>query len=170
NRWTCHALILYIFLFPPHQPSPSPHQSMLPVLMRMQQVVDVRGRMDACIDEGDFARALRLCSHCLVLIEQNAQLASIRDMNISIEEWLTRVVDHVDALLFTVCKSFDSPSYAVVIDAYAVMDDAATLADKVQNFFAQSVVTCTYDTLLQFLEQVCHFVCYLAEFSKVMQA
>ncbi|CAI5523451.1 unnamed protein product [Closterium sp. Naga37s-1] len=127
--------------------------SMLPVLMRMQQVVDVRGRMDACIDEGDFARALRLCSHCLVLIEQNAQLASIRDMNISIEEWLTRVVDHVDALLFTVCKSFDSPSYAVVIDAYAVMDDAATLADKVQNFFAQSVVTCTYDTLLQFLEQ-----------------
>ncbi|CAI5516833.1 unnamed protein product [Closterium sp. Naga37s-1] len=50
------------------------------------------------------------------------------------EEWLTRVVDHVDALLFTVCKSFDSPSYAVVIDAYAVMDDAATLADKVQNF------------------------------------
>ncbi|CAI5481038.1 unnamed protein product [Closterium sp. Yama58-4] len=127
--------------------------SMLPVLMRMQQVVDVRGRMDACIDEGDFARALRLCSHCLVLIEQNAQLAAIRDMNISIEEWLTRVVDHVDALLFTVCKSFDSPSYAVVIDAYAVMDDAATLADKVQNFFAQSVVTCTYDTLLQFLEQ-----------------
>ncbi|CAI5477761.1 unnamed protein product [Closterium sp. Yama58-4] len=127
--------------------------SMLPVLMRMQQVVDVRGRMDACIDEGDFARALRLCSHCLVLIEQNAQLAAIRDMNISIEEWLTQVVDHVDALLFTVCKSFDSPSYAVVIDAYAVMDDAATLADKVQNFFAQSVVTCTYDTLLQFLEQ-----------------
>lgn len=40
------------------------------------------------------------------------------------------------------------------MDAYAVMDDAPSLAEKAQNFFAQSVVTETYDTLLRFMEQV----------------
>jgi len=43
---------------------------------------------------------------------------------------------------------------AQVVDAYAVMDDAPSLAEKAQNFFAQSVVTETYDTLLHFMDQV----------------
>ena len=43
-----------------------------------------------------------------------------------------------------------------VIDAYAVMDDADALAEKVQNFFAQAVVGATYDALLVYLEDVSH--------------
>jgi hypothetical protein len=41
-----------------------------------------------------------------------------------------------------------------VINAYTLLDDVTSLADKVQSFFAQNVVTETHDVLKNLLFQV----------------
>ena len=128
-------------------------EALLPLLQRMAHTVDTRARLEATVADGNFAKALRMCSDCLMLVEECSQLQAVAAMNCSIEEWLTRTVERVDALLQEACRTFHSDAYAKVIDAYAVMDNASSLAEKVQTFFAQSVVAETYDVLRLFYYQ-----------------
>ena len=58
---------------------------MLPQLLQLQRVVEVRARMDACLQSGEYARALRMCSQCLVLIEEQSGIVALMDMNQRIE-------------------------------------------------------------------------------------
>ena len=41
-----------------------------------------------------------------------------------------------------------------VVNAYTLLDDVTSLADKVQSFFAQNVVTETHDVLKNLLFEV----------------
>ena len=42
---------------------------MLPILLRMQSITDIKSRLQGTIDEGNYAKALRMCSECLVVID-----------------------------------------------------------------------------------------------------
>jgi hypothetical protein len=42
---------------------------MLPILLRMQSIIDIKSRLQSTIDEGNYAKALRMCSECLVVID-----------------------------------------------------------------------------------------------------
>lgn len=42
---------------------------MLPILLRMQSITDIKARLQGTIDEGNYAKALRMCSECLVVID-----------------------------------------------------------------------------------------------------
>ncbi|GBG89839.1 hypothetical protein CBR_g49688 [Chara braunii] len=126
---------------------------MLPILMRMQSVSEIKSQLESTVQQGNYAKALRMCSECLLLMEDNPELKAFGDLTQGIEEWLQRTVEKVDEVLRDNCRKFDTKSYAMVIDGYAVMGDAMGLADKVQSFFAQSIVLMTHDVLKSFAVQ-----------------
>nr|PNR27467.1 hypothetical protein PHYPA_029619 [Physcomitrium patens] len=64
-----------------------------------------------------------MCSECLLLLEECPDLTAVQEVYQSIE----------------------------VVNAYTLLDDATSLADKVQSFFAQNVVTETHDVLKHLL-------------------
>ncbi|KAG0616902.1 hypothetical protein M758_5G150000 [Ceratodon purpureus] len=119
----------------------------VPVLERIHQALDIKSRLDSVVDEGNFSKALHMCSECLLLLEECPDVTAVQEMNQSIEEWLQRTIAKVDALLMQVCRKFEAEKYKVVINAYTLLDDVTSLADKVQSFFAQNVVTETHDVL-----------------------
>ncbi|XP_073395811.1 uncharacterized protein [Physcomitrium patens] len=123
----------------------------VPILERVHHALNIKSCLDSVVDEGDFSKALHMCSECLLLLEECPELAAVQEMNQSIEEWLQRTITKVDALLMEVCRTFQAEKYKVVINAYTLLDDVTSLADKVQSFFAQNVVTETYDVLKNLL-------------------
>ncbi|XP_024374840.1 uncharacterized protein [Physcomitrium patens] len=123
----------------------------VPVLERLHQALDIKSRLDSVVDEGDFSKALHMCSECLLLLEECPDLVAVQEMNQSIEEWLQRTIAKVDALLMDVCRKFEAEKYKTVVNAYTLLDDVTSLADKVQSFFAQNVVTETHDVLKNLL-------------------
>ncbi|KAJ7561332.1 hypothetical protein O6H91_03G024200 [Diphasiastrum complanatum] len=120
---------------------------MLPYLERIQQAVDIKSRLDVIVDEGNYGRALHMCSECLQVLDECVELSAIQDMNHNIEEWLQKTIEKVDGVLLDVCRKFDAKRYLTVIDAYAMIDDVASLIEKIQNCFAQIVVSETHAVL-----------------------
>jgi hypothetical protein len=101
------------------------------------------------------AQALEMCSQCLLLLEECSELSAVQEMNQSIEDWLQKTIGRVDALLMEVCRKFEAEKYATVINAYTLLDDVTSLAEKVQSFYAQLVFSETHDVIKNLLFQVC---------------
>jgi hypothetical protein len=98
---------------------------------------------------------LEMCSQCLLLLEECSELSAVQEMNQSIEDWLQKTIGRVDALLMEVCRKFEAEKYATVINAYTLLDDVTSLAEKVQSFYAQLVFSETHDVIKNLLFQVC---------------
>ncbi|MCO5614286.1 hypothetical protein L7F22_068564 [Adiantum nelumboides] len=129
----------------------------LPVLIKIQHAMDIKSRLEGIADEGDYAKALRMCSACMQLMDSCSGVAAIVDMNSNIEDWLQRTLEKVDLVLIDVCHSFDADKYKMVIDAYAMIDDGG-LGEKVQNCFVQIVVLETHSVLKSILYEGLHTV------------
>ncbi|EFJ30283.1 hypothetical protein SELMODRAFT_440658 [Selaginella moellendorffii] len=127
---------------------------MLPILERIQHAIDIKSRLDSTIEEGNYGKALQMCSECLQLLEEMSGLAAVQDMNHSIEEWLQKTIVKVDEVLLDVCRQFNVEKYMTVIDAYAMIDDVPGLSDKTQTFYAQIIVARTHSVLKEYLPQV----------------
>ncbi|EFJ24849.1 hypothetical protein SELMODRAFT_442305 [Selaginella moellendorffii] len=133
---------------------------MLPILERIQHAIDIKSRLDSTIEEGNYGKALQMCSECLQLLEEMSGLAAVQDMNHSIEEWLQKTIVKVDEVLLDVCRQFNVEKYMTVIDAYAMIDDIPGLSDKTQTFYAQIIVARTHSVLKEYLPQV-YFAYYI---------
>ncbi|BFI25231.1 syndetin [Marchantia polymorpha subsp. ruderalis] len=120
---------------------------LLPVLERIQLAMETKSQLDSAVDEGDFAKALQLCSECLLLLEDCSTLKAVEDVNNSIEEWLHRTVDKVDKVLLGLCSKFEADKYATVVQAYIVLDDITGLAEKAQTYYAQILVSETHSVI-----------------------
>lgn len=122
----------------------------LPKLVKIQHAMDIKSRLESIVEEGDYAKALRMCSACMQLIDECSGVSAIIDMNHSIEGWLQRTLEKIDRVLLEVCRSFEANKYKMVIDAYALIDDGG-LGEKVQNCFVQIVVLETHSVLKNLL-------------------
>eukprot|EP00249_Psilotum_nudum_P022392 c28500_g1_i1 orf=1413-4874(+) len=122
----------------------------LPILVRIQHTIDVKSRLDSIVEEGNYAKALQMCSICMQLMDECSGVFAVADMNRSIEQWLQCTLEKVDGVLLEVCRKFDGDDYKMVIDAYAMIDDGG-LGEKVQNCFVQIVVIETHTVLKTFL-------------------
>eukprot|EP00250_Pteridium_aquilinum_P017784 c23783_g2_i2 orf=401-3664(+) len=122
----------------------------LPILIKIQHAMDIKSRLETIVEEGDYAKALRMCSACMQLMDDCSGIAAIMDMNVNIEDWLQRTLEKVDHVLLEVCHSFEEDKYKMVIDAYAMIDDGG-LGEKVQNCFVQIVVLETHSVLKNIL-------------------
>lgn len=122
----------------------------LPILVKIQHAMDIKLRLEGIVEEGDYAKALRMCSACMQLMDECSEIAAVMDMNLSIEDWLQRTLEKVDHVLLEVCQSFEADKYRMVIDAYAMIDDGG-LGEKVQNCFVQIVVLETHAVLKNLL-------------------
>ncbi|CAM6053746.1 unnamed protein product [Sphagnum tenellum] len=126
---------------------------MIPVLERIQQALDIKSQLDGAVDKGNYSTALEMCSQCLLLLEECSELSAVQEMNQSIEDWLQKTIGRVDALLMEVCRKFEAEKYATVINAYTLLDDVTSLAEKVQSFYAQLVFSETHDVIKNLLFQ-----------------
>eukprot|EP00850_Spirogloea_muscicola_P006310 SM000030S11319 [mRNA] locus=s30:80361:89469:+ [translate_table: standard] len=130
----------------------------VPILHQIQDLARLKAGLDKLLESGDYAKALRVCSHCLVLMQEYSRFKAVQDMNSSIEMWLEKTVEKVDKEVKQLCRSFDEDCYLRVIDAYAVLDDASVLLEKIQGYFHDIVVSHTQDVLKGFLlsyEELC---------------
>uniref|UniRef100_A0A0E0MAD3 Syndetin C-terminal domain-containing protein n=1 Tax=Oryza punctata TaxID=4537 RepID=A0A0E0MAD3_ORYPU len=91
------------------------------------------------------------------------ELRNAQDMQMELESfvekenyfqaWLARTIQKLDTHLLGVCQTFNEESYLTVIDAYALMGDIGGMAEKMQSFFLQEVLSQTHFVLKEMLEE-----------------
>lgn len=130
---------------------------MVPVLERVHHAMDIKSRLESIVQDGKYAKALEMCSECMLLLEECPELSAIQEMHQSMEESLEMISSKVDAFLLEICLKFDFDKFIIVIRAYNLLDELTSFADKVHHAFAQLLVSETYNTLWDVLYQVPKF-------------
>ncbi|KAL2328530.1 hypothetical protein Fmac_021957 [Flemingia macrophylla] len=120
---------------------------MLPTLTELQRALDMQSTLESLVEEGNYWKAFQVLSEYLQLLDSLSELSAIQEMSRGVEVWLGRTLQKLDALLLGVCQEFKEDDYITVIDAYALIGDTAGLAEKIQSFFMQEVISETHSVL-----------------------
>ncbi|CAL1366985.1 unnamed protein product [Linum trigynum] len=120
---------------------------MLPILNELRHAVDMQSALESLVEEGNYCKAFQVLSEYLQLLDSLSELSAAQEMSRAVEVWLGRTLQKLDALLLGVCQDFKEESYIIVVDAYALIGDVSGLAEKVQSFFMQEVLSETHMVL-----------------------
>lgn len=120
---------------------------MLPVLTELRRALDMQSTLEFLVEEGNYWKAFQVLSEYLQLLESFPELSAMQEMSRGVEVWLGRTLQKLDALLLDVCQEFKEYDYLTVIDAYALIGDTSGLAEKIQSFFMQEVISETHSVL-----------------------
>ncbi|TKY67135.1 Syndetin protein [Spatholobus suberectus] len=120
---------------------------MLPTLTELRRALDMQSTLESLVEEGNYWKAFQVLSEYLQLLDSLSELSAIQEMSRGVEVWLGRTLQKLDALLLGVCQEFKEDGYITVIDAYALIGDTAGLAEKIQSFFMQEVISKTHSVL-----------------------
>ncbi|KAK7312618.1 hypothetical protein VNO77_36602 [Canavalia gladiata] len=120
---------------------------MLPTLIELQRALDMQSTLESLAEEGNYWKAFQVLSEYLQLLDSLSELSAIQEMSRGVEIWLGRTLQKLDALLLGVCQEFKEDGYITVIDAYALIGDTGGLAEKIQSFFMQEVISETHSVL-----------------------
>ncbi|CAL5212204.1 unnamed protein product [Lathyrus oleraceus] len=120
---------------------------MLPVLTELERASDMQSTLESLVEEGDYWKAFQVLSEFLQLLDSLSELSAMQEMSRGVEVWLGRTLQKLDALLLDVCQEFKEDDYMTVIDAYALIGDTTGLAEKIQSFFMQEVISETHSVL-----------------------
>ncbi|XP_027345196.1 syndetin isoform X2 [Abrus precatorius] len=120
---------------------------MLPTLTELRRASDMQSTLESLAEEGNYWKAFQVLSEYLQLLDSLSDLSAIQEMSCGVEVWLGRTLQKLDALLLGVCQEFKEDGYITVIDAYALIGDTAGLAEKIQSFFMQEVISETHSVL-----------------------
>lgn len=120
---------------------------MLPVLTELRRTLDMQSTLEFLVEEGNYWKAFQVLSEYLQLLESFPELSVMQEMSRGVEVWLGRTLQKLDALLLDVCQEFKDDDYLTVIDAYALIGDTSGLAEKIQSFFMQEVISETHSVL-----------------------
>uniref|UniRef100_A0A803M6G5 Syndetin n=1 Tax=Chenopodium quinoa TaxID=63459 RepID=A0A803M6G5_CHEQI len=91
----------------------------LPVLTEILHALDMQKELETLVEEGNFCKAFQVLSEYLQLLDTLSELSAIQEMSRSVE----------------------------VVDAYALIGDVSGLAEKIQSFFMQEVLSETHSVL-----------------------
>ncbi|XP_022152901.1 syndetin isoform X2 [Momordica charantia] len=126
---------------------------MLPVLSELRHVVDMQSMLESLVEEGNYYKAFQVLSEYLQLLDSISELSVIQDMSRGVEVWLGRALQKLDSLLIEVCQEFKKEGYLTVVDAYALIGDVSGLAEKIQSFFMQEVISETHSALRDIVQE-----------------
>ncbi|KAM6573723.1 uncharacterized protein LOC115700609 isoform X1 [Cannabis sativa] len=119
----------------------------VPVLTELRHALDMQAALESLVEDGDYCKAFQVLSEYLQLLDSFSELSAVQEMSRGVEGWLGRTLQKLDSLLLGVCQEFNEQSYITVIDAYALIGDIAGLAEKIQSFFMQEVLSETHSVL-----------------------
>ncbi|KAJ9554716.1 hypothetical protein OSB04_009330 [Centaurea solstitialis] len=119
----------------------------LPVLAELRHAHDMQVELEFHVDEGNFFKAFQVLSEYLQLLDGFSELLVIQEMSRGVEIWLVKALQKLDSLLLGVCRDFKETSFTTVLDAYALIGDVPGLAEKIQSFFMQEVISETHAVL-----------------------
>ncbi|GAB4824825.1 hypothetical protein Ancab_007695 [Ancistrocladus abbreviatus] len=120
---------------------------MLPILTELRYALDMRRALEIHVEEGDYCKAFQVLSEYLQILDSLSELSAVQEMSRGVEVWLGKTLQKLDALLLQVCQEFKEEKYITVIDAYALIGDVSGLAQKIQSFFMQEVLSETHAVL-----------------------
>ncbi|XP_012444612.1 uncharacterized protein LOC105768900 isoform X1 [Gossypium raimondii] len=120
---------------------------LLPVLAELLHARDMQVSLESLVEEGNFCKAFQVLSEYLQLLDSFSELSAIQEMSRGVEVWLGRTLQKLDSLLLGVCQEFKEEGYLTVVDAYALIGDVSGLAEKIQSFFMQEVISETHSVL-----------------------
>lgn len=120
---------------------------MLPILTELCHACDMQLALESLVEEGNYCKAFQVLSEYLQLLDSYSQLSAIQEMSRGVEVWLGRTLQKLDSLLLGVCQEFKEEAYINVVDAYALIGDVSGLAEKIQSFFMQEVISETHSVL-----------------------
>ncbi|KAK4772249.1 hypothetical protein SAY86_014024 [Trapa natans] len=119
----------------------------LPVLTELIHAMDMQNALESLVEDEDFCKAFQVLSEYLQLLDGFSELSAIKEMSKGVEVWLGKTLQKLDALLLGVCQEFKEQNYLTVVDAYALIGDISGLAEKIQSFFMQEVLSETHSVL-----------------------
>uniref|UniRef100_A0A7N0U890 Syndetin n=1 Tax=Kalanchoe fedtschenkoi TaxID=63787 RepID=A0A7N0U890_KALFE len=130
-------------------------QDMLPILNELRNALAMQTALEALVEEGNYCKAFQVLSEYLQLLDSFSQLSVIQEMSRGVEVWLAKTLQKLDSLLMRVCQEFEVEAYMTVIDAYALIGDVSGLAEKIQSFFMQEILSETHSVLKSIVEEDC---------------
>ncbi|XP_048631859.1 syndetin isoform X2 [Brassica napus] len=120
---------------------------MLPILTDLRHARVMQSSLEDLVEEGNYCKAFQVLSEYLQLLDSLSEFSAIQEMTRGVEVWLGRTLHKLDSLLMGVCQEFKEDSYIMVLDAYALIGDVSGLAEKIQSFFMQEVISETHSVL-----------------------
>ncbi|ESQ51257.1 hypothetical protein EUTSA_v10016162mg [Eutrema salsugineum] len=120
---------------------------MLPILTDLRHARVMQSTLEDLAEEGNYCKAFQVLSEYLQLLDSLSEFSAIQEMTRGVEVWLGRTLHKLDSLLLGVCQEFKEDSYLMVLDAYALIGDVSGLAEKIQSFFMQEVISETHSVL-----------------------
>ncbi|GER39709.1 coiled-coil domain-containing protein 132 [Striga asiatica] len=152
-----------------------------PILTELSHAVDMQVSLETCVDEGNFSKAFQVLPEYLQILDRLSDLSAVQDLNRGVEVWLGRTLQKLDSLVLEVCRDFKEDGYltvssksafthdelyfrkphialnlpiaAYVVDAYALIGDVSGLAEKIQSFFMQEVLSESHSELRIILQE-----------------
>ncbi|KAK1435111.1 hypothetical protein QVD17_00871 [Tagetes erecta] len=125
----------------------------LPVLAELRHAQDMQVTLETHVTEGNFFKAFQVLPEYLQLLDGFSDLLVIQEMSRGVEIWLGKTLQKLDSLLLGVCRNFKETSFLTVVDAYALIGDVSGLAEKIQSFFMQEVISETHAVLKNIMQQ-----------------
>ncbi|XP_031385734.1 syndetin [Punica granatum] len=119
----------------------------LPVLAELLHAMDMQNALESLVEEGDYCKAFQVLSEYLQLLDGFSELSAMKEMSKGVEVWLGKTLQKLDSLLLGVCQEFKEQNYLTVVDAYALIGDISGLAEKIQSFYMQEVLSETQTVL-----------------------
>ncbi|KAG1355013.1 syndetin [Cocos nucifera] len=126
---------------------------MLPILAELRRALDMQMELEALVENGNYFRAFQLLPEYLQVLENYSELSAIQEMGCGVEAWFARTIQKLDSHLLGVCQMFKEESYITAVDAYALMGDVAGLAEKIQSFYMQEVLSGTHSVLKDMVQE-----------------
>ncbi|XP_052194607.1 uncharacterized protein LOC127802681 isoform X2 [Diospyros lotus] len=126
---------------------------MLPVLTELRHALDMQVALENHVEEGNFFKAFQVLSEYLQILDSFSGLSAVQEMSRGVEVWLGKTLQKLDSLLLGVCQEFKEQGYITVVDAYALIGDVSGLAEKIQSFFMQEVLSETHSVLKNILQE-----------------
>ncbi|XP_050367917.1 uncharacterized protein LOC126786203 isoform X2 [Argentina anserina] len=120
---------------------------MIPVLTELRHALEMQSELESLVEEGNYCRAFQVLSEYLQLLDCFSELSAVQEMSRGVEVWLGQTLQKLDSLLLAVCQKFKEEDYITVVDAYALIGDISGLAEKIQSFFMQEVLSETHSIL-----------------------
>ncbi|EEF38687.1 conserved hypothetical protein [Ricinus communis] len=126
---------------------------MLPILSDLHHAWEMQTALESLVEDGNYCKAFQVLSEYLQLLDSFSDLSAIQEMSRGVEVWLGSTLQKLDSLLLGVCQEFKEENYITVVDAYALIGDISGLAEKIQSFFMQEVLSETHSVLKNIVQE-----------------
>ncbi|CBI17116.3 unnamed protein product, partial [Vitis vinifera] len=126
---------------------------MLPILTELRHALDMQVALESHVEDGNYFKAFQVLPEYLQLLDSLSELSAIQELSRGVEVWLGKTLQKLDSLLLGVCQEFKDEGYINVVDAYALIGDVSGLAEKMQSFFMQEVLSETHSVLKNIVQE-----------------